>query len=416
MLNVELPIAHDCLLKRVSSQCAVVTYMLDVPNQLGPEAGSRMRFQRFLKRRPRLPVLLAGTAAALLLAACGDTQQQAVELPPRAIKYMKLDEVADTASRTLAGVVKAGTQSGVAFETGGRVVELKKSVGDQVQAGEELSRLDPEPFELRVNEARFSLNQAQARLKDAEQKHFQQEELWKKRITTRTAYDTAVSNLNSAKGQVGISESQLELRQRDLNKTTLVAPFPGRIAEKKIDVFEEVSAGQPIYVVQTDNENEVEVVIPENLIDRIGIGADVNVTFPPLGGTQVKARVTEISPVAGEANAFPVTVQLTAAPPEVRPGMSAEVTFSFDTEATGKAFAIPIGALKPDLETNAATVFVYDEAEGVVRSRPVKVVGIDGNSPQIIGGVKAGEIIATAGVGHMYDGMKVRLLETDKPL
>ncbi|MEL7047397.1 MAG: efflux RND transporter periplasmic adaptor subunit, partial [Pseudomonadota bacterium] len=274
--------------------------------------------------------------------------------------------------------------------------------------------LDAEPFELKVSEARFTLNQAQATLKDAKQKHFQQKELWEKRITTRTAFDTAVSNLSNALGQVGITESQLELRQRDLKKTTLIAPFPGRIAEKQIEVFEEVSAGQPVYVIQTDNENEVEVVIPENLIDRVAIGNQVDLTFPPLGGLKVDGSVTEVSPVAGEANAFPVTVRLEKSPPDVRPGMSAEVTFRFDTEATGKAFSIPIGALKPDLQSKSATVFVYDEDEGVVRSRPVQVVGIDGNRPQIVGGVKAGEIIATAGVGHMYDGMKVRLLETEK--
>lgn len=354
-------------------------------------------------------------AAAVLLTGCGSEEQQTVELPPRAIKHLRLGEVAESSSRRLSGVVKAGTRSSVAFETGGRVVELKMSVGDEVKKGVELSKLDPEPFELRVNEARFTLSQAQAQLKDAQQKHFQQEQLWKKRITTRTAFDTAISNLNSAKGQVGIAESQLELRERDLKKTRLVAPFPGRIAEKKIEVFEEVTAGQPIFVVQTDDENEVEVVIPENLIDRIAVGNEVTVAFPPLGGIQVKARVTEVSPVAGEANAFPVTVRLETSPPDVRPGMSAEVTFTFDTEATGKAFSIPIGALKPDLKAKTATVFVYDEAEGVVRSRPVQVVGMDGNSPQIIGGVEAGEIIATAGVGHMYDGMKVRLLEFNTP-
>ncbi|MEQ8824868.1 MAG: efflux RND transporter periplasmic adaptor subunit [Filomicrobium sp.] len=349
--------------------------------------------------------------SSVALASCSQEEQKAEEFPPRAIKYMRLGEVADSSSRTLAGVVKAGTRSNVAFETAGRVVKLEKSVGDSVEEGVALAALDPEPFELKVSEATFTLNQAKATLKDAKQKHYQQAELWKKRVTTRTAYDTAVSNLSNAEGQVGIAESQLELRQRDLNKTKLIAPFPGRIAEKKIEVFEEVTAGQAIYVVQTDDENEVEVVIPENLIDRISVGDAVTVSLPPLGGRELNAKVTEVSPVAGDANAFPVTVLLENSPEDVRPGMSAEATFRFDTQATGKAFSVPVGALKPDLQAKTATVFVYDEKEKVVRSRPVQVVEIEGNKPQIVGGVKAGEIIATAGVGHMYDGMKVRLLD-----
>lgn len=350
-------------------------------------------------------------AAVMLVSACGSDDETARGIPPRAIKYIRLGEVADQASRILAGVVKAGTQSNVAFETAGRVVSLRKKVGNKAKAGDTLATLDAEPFELRVREAEFTLNQAEASLKDARQKLEQQEQLWKKRITTQTAYDTAVSNLSNAEGQVGIAKSQLELRQRDLNKTTLAAPFPGLIAEKKVDVFEEISAGQAIYVIQTDDENEVEVVIPENLIERVTVGQDVGVTFPPLGDLKVAGKITEISPVAREGNAFPMTVRLQQAPPDVRPGMSAEVTIRFDTAATGKAFSVPVAALKPDIATKSATVFVFDEKAGVVRSRPVQVVGLDGNSPQIVGGVKVGEIIATAGVGHMYDGMEVRLLK-----
>ncbi len=354
-------------------------------------------------------------AVLCLVSACGSEEEKTREIPPRAIKYMKLGEVAEQTSRVLAGVVKAGTRSNVAFETAGRVVSLDKKVGDKAEKGDKLASLDGEPFELRAREAQFTLNQAEALLKDARQKFEQQQELWKKQITTRTAYDTAVSNLSNAEGQVGIAKSQLRLRERDLDKTTLAAPFPGLIAEKKIEVFEEVSAGQPVYVIQTDDENEVEVVIPESLIERVTVGQPVDVAFPPLGGLKVAARVTEISPVASEGNAFPVTVRLQNAPGDVRPGMSAEVTFRFTTEATGKAFSVPVAALKPDIEAKGATVFVYDEKEGVVRSRPVQVIGIDGNSPQIVGGVKAGDVIATAGVGHMYDGMKVRLLTPRQP-
>lgn len=327
---------------------------------------------------------------------------------------MRLGSVADQNSRILAGVVQAGTRSNVAFEISGRVTKLNAKVGDIIAAGDALASLDPQPANLRVQEAQFTLRQAEATLKDAQQKFSQQQRLWEKRVTTRTAYDTAVSNLSNAEGQVGIAKSQLELRERDLQKTTLVAPFPGRIAEKKIEVFEEVTAGQPVYVIQTEDENEVEVVIPENLIERISVGMSVDVALPPLGGREVAGRVTEVSPVAGEANAFPVTVRLQDPPAEVRPGMSAEVTFAFATKTTGVAFSIPVSALKPDVKAKTATVFVFDEAEGVVRARPVQVVGLEGNEPQIVGGVKAGDVIATAGVGHMFDGMKVRLLEPGK--
>jgi len=368
------------------------------------------------KWRHTAPIIAGLLTAGLVATGCdGDSNPAAnVEAPVRAIKHMELGETADANTRRLAGVVKAGTRSNVAFEISGRVIALSKAVGDTVETGDELAKLDPKPFELRVQEAEFTLRKAQATLEDAQQKHSQQKRLWEKRVTTRTAYDTAVSNLKNAEGQVGIAKSQLDLRKRDAAKAVLTAPFPGRVAEKRMDVFEEVAAGQAVYVIQTEDENEVEVVIPENLIERVRVGSKVDVTFPPLGGIQVAGKVTEISPVAGSANAFPVTIRLDSPPAVVRPGMSAEVTFRFKTDATGVAFAVPVSALKPDIEAKTATVFVYKKDEGVVRAQPVQVVGLEGNEPQIVGGVKNGDIIATAGVGDMYDGMKVRLLEPGK--
>ena len=224
-----------------------------------------------------------------------------------------------------------------------------------------------------------------------------------------------MSNFRNAEGQVGIARNQLELRKRDLEKSDLLAPYAGRIAEKKVEVFEEIKAGEAIYVIQTEGENEILISIPESQISNVAIGQRVRIKFPPLGNATVDGRVNKISPQAGDGNAYPTTVRLANSPDGLRPGMSAEVTFNFKTLAKGEAFSVPVGALKPDVETNKAVVFVFDDKKGVINSRPVNVIGVDGNRPQIVGGVKAGEIIATAGVGYMYDGMKVRLLDPKNP-
>lgn len=364
----------------------------------------------------RLSIALTAIAlTGVTVSGCGETQTKSEPPPPRAIKYIKVDSNTIVDKRTFAGVVRAGTRSNVAFEAGGRILEMSALVGNEVQRGELLARLDPKPLQLQVSQAEFTMNQAMATLNDARSKHSQQKTLWEKRLSTRTAYDTALANFRNAEGQLGIARDQLELRKRDLEKSRLIAPFAGRIAEKKAEVFEEVKAGEAIYVMQTEGENEVQVSIPEALISSITMGQLAKVKFPPLNGSEADARVTEISPQAGDANAFPVTLRLLRSPEGLRPGMSAETTFSFDTRQRGTAFSVPVGALKPDVNTNTALVFVYDPEKSIVNERPVKVVGIDGNNPQIVGSIKPGDIIATAGVGHMYDGMKVRLLDLKKP-
>ncbi len=360
---------------------------------------------------------LAGTWALIVLAGCGQEADRPEEFPPRAIKHMTVGQVAGKDNRILAGVVEAGTSSNVAFEIKGRIVEISAKVGDAVQTGQRLAQLDPKPYELELRQAELALEQANASLVDAQQKYAQTKELWDKRFATRTAFDTATATLRNAQAQVGIANSQLELRKRDVEKTNLVAPFSGTVSERKVEVFEEITPGQAIYVVQTQGENKVQIAAPDSLIGSIRIGQDVTVRFPTLKGRNEVAagKVTEISPQAGDASAFPVVVRLTTSPTGVRSGMSAEVQFRFATAATGTAFSVPIGALKPSIKGNNALVYVFDKETGVVRERSVRVVGVDGNEPQIVGELKAGDVIATAGVGHMYDGMKVRLMPAEKP-
>lgn len=356
--------------------------------------------------------LTTGVLFILALTACEAEEEVVEELPVRAIKYMALAGVAEADERVLAGVVEAGTSSNVAFEIGGQVVEMAVDVGAVVEAGQFLAALDPEPYELQVQQAEFALRQANAILADARSKYEQQAQLWEGRFTTKTALDTATSNLRNAEGQVGIARSQLDLQKRDLAKTRLTAPFGGQVAQQTIEVFEEVTAGTPIYILQTDGENEVSVSVPETLISKISLGQEVAVRFPPLGDAEVLGRITELAPRAGEANAYPATIRLAESPSGLRAGMSARIAVSFATEATGRAFSVPIGALKGRSEgPGQALVYIFDEAAGVVRERPVRVVGIDGNTPQIVGELAPGEIVATAGVGYMYDGMEVRLLD-----
>ncbi len=367
------------------------------------------------------PHLRATLALGLVgfLAAC-DNQEAAAPAPPpiRAIKHMTIEGVAAADSRVLAGVVEAGTSSNVAFEIGGRVVEIAVTAGDEIAPGQYLARLDPKPFELKVAEAEFSLRRAEATLTDAREKYKQQQRLWEKRFTTKTALDTAVSNLRNAEGQVGIAKSQLELVRRDLSKTRLEAPFGGRVAERLIDVFEEVSAGQAIFRLQSEGESEIAVSIPESLISQITLGLRVDISFPPLGdAATAKGVISEIAPVAGGANAFPAKIRVLDAPDDVRSGMSARITFTLETGATGRAYTVPVGAIVGEAGSSGggAKVYVFDPEEEVVRERAVQVVGVEGNTLQIIGDVKPGDVIATAGVSYLFDGMEVRLLDLSNP-
>jgi len=45
------------------------------------------------------------------------------------------------------------------------------------------------------------------------------------------------------------------------------------------------------------------------------------------------------------------------------------------------------------------------------RRRWIQIVGVVNNELEVVGGLKSGDVIATAGVAFLHDGMKVKLLD-----
>lgn len=361
-----------------------------------------------------LPRILLIGIAALVLAACDEESASDKTAPTiRAIKHMTLDQRAGLQQRRIAGIVTAAVSTNVGFEISGQVVELLRKAGDAVEADELIARLDPEPSRLRVAQSQNTLAQQQATLDDARKKFDQQKKLRQQGYATQTALDTAEASLKNAEGAVGVADSQLDLAKRDLAKTDLKAPFAGVIARRAVDEFQEVSGGQTIYAIQSDGEDKIEASLPETLINTVSLGSTVDVRFPPLGGATVSGVVDEIAPLAGDANAYPIEIKLENAPPGLRSGMSAELIFRFETEATGEAFLVPMTAIKPRVGSEDSSIFVYDTATEKLVERAVQVTNVENNSLEIVGDLSAGEIIATAGVSFLHDGMAVTLFDSD---
>jgi len=354
-----------------------------------------------------------------MLSGC-EEEQVIVEAPVRAIKSLVVTQRAGEQVRRIAGIIEANLVTDIAFEVSGRILGLKAKVGDRVDVGTLIARLDPEPYLLKIQSIQAQLNEAEARLKDATAKFAQQSTLFKKGFATQTAFDTARANLDSATSSVNLTKSSLELAKRDFKKTDLIVPVAGQISEKYTEKFAEITAGQKIVQISSDGQLKIRATVPEGMVQRLKIGDGVDVIFPTImesrDGTMVPqsgaGRIIEIAGSAGAANSYPVTVRLTSGHPDAKPGMTVEVSFKFTTTATGTAFLLPISAVLPTAGKNNGAIFVFDKQKNIVRRRNIKVINIRDNEVEVIGDIAAGDIVAIAGVSFLIDNMKVSLLDT----
>lgn len=349
------------------------------------------------------------TVAAMALGACEQEPPEVVE-QIRAIKTITVADRSGGQVRRFPGLVEAVDTSGISFEVAGNTREVKVNVGDRVTSGQVLATLDETPFKLNVEAAEAEVGKAKASLAEKQNEFDRQKTLYSKEWVSKAAFDQALAARDSRTNQVAFAVSKLNLARRDLEKTALVAPFDGVIANKFVDPFQEVARGEKVFEVYAEGAMEVVISVPETAIGDIHLGLPAEVGFPIEGTKSLKGRVSEIGSVATEANAFPIKVALIDPPAKVLPGMTAEALLILGDQSDAASYLVPLTAIIPGEQPKHGYVFVYDPETATVRKNAIQGGGVRDDRIVIVEGLEAGEIIAVAGVSFLRDGQKVKLM------
>jgi membrane fusion protein, multidrug efflux system len=151
----------------------------------------------------------------------------------------------------------------IAPEVSGRIVALNIRNNQSVQVGDPLFVIDPEQYQLKLD-----ATEAQARL--AATTLARMEPLLCKGYVTAEQIDEARATKESA-------EANEALSKRDLNHTTILAPFNGKIVGLNNAVGQYVSTGQPLFTMIDTAKWYVIANFRETDIARMKIGAPATV-------------------------------------------------------------------------------------------------------------------------------------------
>ncbi len=369
-----------------------------------------------MRFKPNKTHLLIFSSIVLLVAvnACREAPPPPVERI-RAIKTVTVKEQASGKIRKFSGVVEAADSSSISFEVSGNVQEVRVDVGDKITKGQILAKLDKRTYKINVKGAEAEVGRAKVELADKRNDldRFTRINKQDPGAVSQASIDQSQAAVDSALKNVQFAKSQLKLAQRDLEKTVLRAPFDGVIATRHVDPFTEVARGQKLFDVYENTGMEVAVSIPEDVIDDIYMKQKGEIRFAVIADKSYLGVVTEISKVAGTANAFPIKLTIEDLDKRIRPGMTAQVTLELADTEEASVYLVPISALAQRSDTTKSWVFVYDPATSTVKQTPVTGTSVRQNDVVITGGVQTGDIIAVAGVSFLEDGQKVKLMEPE---
>jgi membrane fusion protein, multidrug efflux system len=282
----------------------------------------------------------------------------------------------------------------VATDVSGIVANVAVKESQQVDKGQVLFTLDQEPFQIALAGAQANLGtvrnqlttlqatyrQKQAQIEQAKtdvafyETTFQrQQDLLKRGVASQAAYDQARRDLDSARQKVTMAQSdaqatlaqlggnadapieenanylaakaQVDKAQRDLRRTTVLAPIPGIVTNvDALQVGEYLPAAQPAFSLVSSADVWIEANPKESDLTYLKPGAPAIVTIDAYPGREWQATVTSLHPGTGtEFSVLPaqnatgnwvkvvqrvpirLAVQMPADAPPLRTGMSATV-------------------------------------------------------------------------------------------
>ncbi len=363
----------------------------------------------------RIPSFTSGVVFSALLAGswgCGSAADEQ-ERPPRPVRAHTVGYAGGEATRSFSGTARTGSIINLSFRSGGVVTLFDMRIGQEVQRGQLLARLDNVTARLAYEQAVSALNSAASQMSTAQSTLNRVRTLYERGTASLSEYESAKNSFNNAEASHESAERSVEIQRDQINYGFIYAPADGTIAAVNAELNENVSAGQTVAVLNVGGEMEIALGLPESVITRIDEGMSARISFPALAGREFEGRVTEVSPsVDANTATYPVRVSVQGPSTDIRTGMAANVAFALGASPTdmGAPLVVPANAVSED--GDGRFVFVLDPIEGgttSVRKQRVTLGDLTQEGFEIRDGLSEGQLIATAGLSTLLDGQRVRV-------
>lgn len=402
-------------------------------------------------------VLLTGGAgvAALLVRTAPQPPTNPTERPALLVSAIELEPQTVVEPIVGYGTARADREACVAAQVSGELVELspKLHVGELVEQGELLIRVDRRDYQRQLERARSLLAADQAQLERlevevqnvdrlivittteleiAQREHqrvlnlFESEQAPRRELdVARQSYEQARLQLQTLENQKALFPQQRavlaanrDLRQADarlaelqLERCRIHAPFRGRLQAVEVEIGERVAVGTPLFTVLDPDLIEIPIELPVSCRQRVAVGTNCRLALESDPHATWAGSVARIAPHADTATrTFALFVQVdntgqgnssegeASARPPLMPGLFLRARI--DGPVHTDALLLPRGVVKND------NVFLYQD--GHAHRQPV-LIERHLFERVLVGGLDPGQIVITSNLDALYDGAPVRL-------
>ncbi len=289
---------------------------------------------------------------------------------------------------SLVGAFFANEEVAIAAQIETRVAAFGPDMGDHVNQGDVLVRLDDADLQASKREMEARLAKATADNARAQ--------------VLRGQGIMAAEEAEKLRTEVAVLDAQLDVVKVKIDRTVIRAPFTGVIAERDTSVGAVVKIGQTLYKLVQDDPLKFRTPVPERFAGYLSLGQSIRVSVDAYPGRVFEGKITRINPTSEAANRS-ITIEALVPNPErlLRPGFFAKGDLVYDLH--GDAIVVPEKALT----TFAGVTKLFVIANGKAEERVVRTgIAVD-DRREIADGVKRDEQVAISNLDRLEQGAPV---------
>lgn len=290
------------------------------------------------------------------------------------------------------GSVLANEQVDLSAETAGKVTDIRFEEGQRVERGQLLVKINDEQLQAR-------LQQAEYRLRLAEDREQRQVTLLEKGGISQEEYDATLNEVN-------VLRAELDLIRAEINRTEVRAPFDGRVGLRYVSEGAYITPAAQIATLQDVGSVKIEFSIPERYANRVQVGDEITFTVTGVEGTFTGTVYAFEPRVETETR----TVRIRARAPNrggrLLPGLFANIDLVFET--IPDALTVPAIAVVPEL--GGTKVYVLENGRAATRMVQTGIRTAD--RVQIVAGLSPQDTVLTSGLQQLRPGLPVEIATT----
>ncbi len=299
--------------------------------------------------------------------------------------------------------------------TNGYLKTWYTDLGAKVKEGQVLAEIAAPDVDAQLNQATASLAQAQANQEIAHLNFQRQQDLLAKAVSSRQEFDQNRVNYEAASAAVKASQANVDNLAVQQNFQKIVAPFPGIVTERTVDVGDLVTAGassgtsnsKALFHLARTDILRVFIEVPQVYSPFVSLGTPAYVQLAEYPGQKFEGHVTNI---AGALDPTTRTMQTEVQVPntdgKLFPGAYAQVHLVLPV---APAIIVPSNVLL--FRGDGTEVGVVDD-QGIVHLRKVTIGHDYGRTLEITEGLSATDNVIVNPSDSLSDGAHVQIAQS----